>query len=231
MFPSLDFLLKKGVGSRIMVILESFPFFMTGKLVDVDPDTVAVEAQEGVPIQLVGHTFHISQASIAAFFIEEKGFPIPRLEPTGDDHIRKADHDSDLVEEVKEVLSRAVGEIKEMLGEAVKKAQEMPDEPAREMEGDVHQAESSMTDAERKYVGQDVLLVLRPRQLSILGQVFRPIIVAKLEKVGPDFVFLKDVNIRFSNAPDFVFPLPLVVPKRQIALFLPFERHMQFPLV
>lgn len=231
MFPSLDFLLRKGIGSRIVVILDSFPFFMTGKLVDIDPGVVAIEAQEGIPIQLVGRTFYITQASIAAFFIEEKGFPIPHLEPTNDGSMEKSKHDPDLVEEVKEVLGKAVGEIREMLTEVVGDSKGALGEAVEEMRRDQNAAEIELTDVESKCMGRDVLFVLRPRQLSILGQVCRPVIVARLEKVGSDFVFLKDVNIRFTNAPDFVFPLPLVVPKQQIALFLPFERQTQFPLV
>lgn len=231
MVPSLNLLLKKGIRSRILVMLESFPFFMTGKLVDVKPDTVVIEAQEGIPIQLVGRTFHISQANIAAFFIENKEFPIPILESTGGDHTEKEQHEPNLIKEVTEILNEAVGEMKDMLNEAVREMRGMPNETTGEVKKDVNETHITLTDILEKHTGQDVLFVLRPKQLSILGQVFRPIIVAKLDMVGLDFVFLKDVNIRFSNAPDFVFPLPLYVPKRQIALFLPFERQTQFPLV
>ncbi|MDN5347888.1 MAG: hypothetical protein PWP65_1452 [Clostridia bacterium] len=223
MFPSLDFLFRKGAGSRILVMMETFPFFMTGKLIGKETDFVMIEAQEGIPIQLVGRIFHISLANIAAFFIENREFPIPVLEPVVDTHIKEKKHDADLnkaVEEVKEVLNKAVEEIKEILDGAVWEMKEASTETEIEING-----------IEKKYIGRDILFVLRPRQLSILGQVFRPIIVAKLDKVGLDFVFLKEVNIRFSNAPDFIFPLPLFVPRQQIAIFLPFERQTQFPLV
>ncbi|MCL6557928.1 MAG: hypothetical protein K6U74_03825 [Firmicutes bacterium] len=234
MFPSLDFLFRKGIGSRTVVIMESFPFFMTGKLIGKEADIVIIEAQEGIPVQLVGRIFHISLANLAAFFIENKEFPIPVLESVGDIQIKENKHDSDLnkaVEEVKEVLNKAVGEIKEILDGAVGEMKGMFNEADGEMKEALNEAEIKITDIERRHIGRDILFVLRPRQLSILGQVFRPIIVARLEKIGLDFVFLKDVNIRFSNAPDFIFPLPLFVPRQQIAIFLPFERQTQFPLV
>lgn len=234
MFPSLDFLFRRGAGSRILVMMETFPFFMTGKLIGKEADFVIIEAQEGIPIQLVGRIFHISLANIAAFFIENKEFPIPVLEPVGDIHVKEKKHDADLnkaVEEVKEVLNKAVEEIKEILDGAVWEMKGMSNEADGEMKEASIDIETEIDGIEKRYIGRDILFVLRPRQLSILGQVFRPIIVAKLDKVGPDFVFLKDVNIRFSNAPDFIFPLPLFVPKKQIAIFLPFERQTQFPLV
>ena len=234
MLPFLDFLFKKGIGSRITVILESFPFFMTGRLTGIEADIVIIEAQEGIPAQLAGRIFHIKKANIAAFFIEDKEFPIPVLESTGNVHMEKDKHDLDLnkpAEEVREALNKAVGEIKEILNETVGEIKEMLGEFGGEAKEAWNEADTKITDLEKKHVGRDILFVLHPKQLSILGQVFRPIIVARLEKVGVDFVFLKNVNIRFSNAPDFVFPLPLFVPKQQIALFLPFERQTQFPLV
>lgn len=61
--------------------------------------------------------------------------------------------------------------------------------------------------------GQDVLFVLSPQQLSILGQVCRPIMVATLKVAKKDYVYLENVNVRFSSAPEFVFPVPLYVPR------------------
>lgn len=234
MSPHLDAVFQRGRGSRTVVILESFPFFMTGRLLGKEGDIVIIEAQEGVPIQLVGRVFHIRLGGIAAFFIENEECPIPVLEPGKRLTVEKQEPELDLnraVEEVKKALHGAVEEIKAMLGEAVGEKREGPFGPAGEMKKFPDEAYLKTAELELRHLERDVLFVLRPKQLSILGQVFRPIMVARLEKIGVDFVFLKNVNIRFSNAPDFIFPLPLFVPKNQIALFLPFEREVQFPLV
>lgn len=68
MSKSMNLVLEKGICSRVMVMLESFPFFMTGRLVAVHPGrwptwwgSVVIEAQEGVPVQLAGRAFHISR--------------------------------------------------------------------------------------------------------------------------------------------------------------------------
>lgn len=188
MSRSLKGLLEKGVGRRIAVILETFPFFMTGKITGVKPGVVVIGAQEGIPIELVGHKFNINVASLAAFWIEDDDHPIPVLDSLV--HI-KTGRDRDL---------------------------------------DLHCTLDSLEDRLEDFEGKDVLFALRPRQLSILGQVFRPILVARLKKAEDDYVYLKDVNIRFTNAPDFVFPLPLYIPNSQIALFLPFDRKIQFSL-
>ncbi len=234
MLPNLDAVFQRGRGSRTVVILESFPFFVTGRLLGKEADIVTVEAQEGVPIQLVGRVFHIRLGGIAAFFIENEECPIPLLEPGKSLAVEKQGPELDLntaVREVKKALHGAVEEIRAMFGEAVGEKREAPFEPAAEMKKFPDHGYIKTAELELRHLKKDVLFVLRPKQLSILGQVFRPIMVARLENIGVDFVFLKNVNIRFSNAPDFVFPLPLFVPKNQIALFLPFEREIQFPLV
>lgn len=189
---------KKNIGARIVVLLESFPFFMTGKIAGIEPGVVVIGAQEGIPIQLVGRNFKISIPNIAAFFIEDDEHPIPVLDSF-----------------------QSLAEIQLSNDTALDK---------HDVIIDLDDAGVEIKESLKELEGQDVLFVLRPRQLSILGQVFRPILVARLRKAGQDFVFLKDVNIRFSNAPDFVFPLPLFVPNRQIAAFLPFDRQVQFPL-
>lgn len=188
MSKSLGELFEEGIGSRIAVLLETFPFFMTGKIVTVKPGIVVIGAQEGVPIQLVGHKFNINISSIAAFYIEDKDHPIPVLD--------------------------SLVPIKKGKGQDI----------------DLDCTDDDLEERLEDYEGKDVLFVLRPKQLSILGQVFRPILVAKLKKAEDDYVYLKDVNIRFTNAPDFLFPLPMYIPNRQIALFLPFDRHTQFSL-
>lgn len=85
-------------------------------------------------------------------------------------------------------------------------------------------------DSLRTLKGKDVLFVLLPSSLSILGQVFRPILVARMKEIGCDFILVDNVNLRMSNAPDFVFPLPLYIPTRQIAAYTPFDRKVFFSL-
>jgi hypothetical protein len=75
-----------------------------------------------------------------------------------------------------------------------------------------------------------ILFVLLPEMLLILGQSFRPIMVARLASVQQDFCLLTGVNIRFSSAPEWIFPTPLYVPTDQIGVFLPFRRGILFPL-
>ncbi|MCL6581748.1 MAG: hypothetical protein K6U08_09080, partial [Firmicutes bacterium] len=78
--------------------------------------------------------------------------------------------------------------------------------------------------------GRVVLFILRPDVLAILGQAFRPVIVAKLKEAHQDYTLLDRVNIRFSSAPQWVFPTPLYIPNDQIALFVPFGYNVFFPL-
>ena len=82
----------------------------------------------------------------------------------------------------------------------------------------------------KNLTGKTVLFVLKPKQLSILGQVFRPILCAKVKIVAKDFVVLENVNIRMSHAPEFVFPTPLYIPIKQIASYTPFDCNISFPL-
>lgn len=80
-------------------------------------------------------------------------------------------------------------------------------------------------------LGRDVLLVLRPDRLHLLGSVFRPLLVGRVGAVQPGLVWLDAPNLRLPTAPDFVFPLPLAVPLGQIGSFAPLSRDVQFPLV
>lgn len=79
-------------------------------------------------------------------------------------------------------------------------------------------------------LGRDVLLVLKPDRLHLLGSVFRPILVGRVGAVQPGLVWLDRPNLRLPYAPDFVFPLPLAVPLGQIGSFTPLPRDVQFPL-
>ena len=73
------------------------------------------------------------------------------------------------------------------------------------------------------YVGKIILIELKARQLSILHQTFRPIMVATLKEVDHGYVELTKVNIKMQNAPEFIFPTDLSVPINQIAWYMPFD--------
>ena len=79
-------------------------------------------------------------------------------------------------------------------------------------------------------LGRELLISLKASQLSILNQTFRPLLVAKLEKVDDKYIYLACVNIRMQNAPEFVFPTPLIVPIEQIAWYMEFDRSIRFSL-
>ena len=73
------------------------------------------------------------------------------------------------------------------------------------------------------YVGKIILIELKARQLSILHQTFRPIMVATLKEVDHGYVELTKVNIKMQNAPEFIFPTDLSVPINQIAWYMSFD--------
>lgn len=79
------------------------------------------------------------------------------------------------------------------------------------------------TDLLDYYRNKELLFSLKPAQLSILNQTFRPLMVAILDDVTSDYVYLKHVNIKMQNAQEFVFPTPLIIPIKQIAWFMEFD--------
>ena len=81
------------------------------------------------------------------------------------------------------------------------------------------------------YMGQSLLIVLNDDQLNILNQVFRPIFCGFVEEVTDEYVVLHKVNIKMSNAPEFVFPTPLIIPLMKIVWFTPFYPSVRFSLM
>lgn len=75
-----------------------------------------------------------------------------------------------------------------------------------------------------------VMFILRPTQLNILGQVFRPIFTGNIQQITDQFVVLNKVNIKMSNSPEFIFPTSLVIPLNQIVTFFEFNPNERFPL-
>lgn len=82
----------------------------------------------------------------------------------------------------------------------------------------------------RVYEGQSLLIVLDDNQLNILNQVFRPIFCGIVAEVTDEYVMLERVNIKMSNAPEFVFPTPLIIPLINIVWFTPFDPSIRFSL-
>ena len=82
----------------------------------------------------------------------------------------------------------------------------------------------------RELLGQSILIVLAPNQLNILNQVFRPIMCGKLVEVSNQYIKLERVNIKMSNAPEYIFPTPLIIPLVQLIWYMPFNCNTRFPL-
>ena len=81
-----------------------------------------------------------------------------------------------------------------------------------------------------KYLYENVMVVLKANQLNILNQVFRPIMVGKLVEVCDDYALFEQVNIKMNQAPEFIFPTPLMIPLNQIAWYMPFDPAVRISL-
>ena len=82
-----------------------------------------------------------------------------------------------------------------------------------------------------EHMGESALIVLDAAQLNILNQVFRPIMCGQIIEVGSEYVVLHNVNIKMSNAPEFIFPTDLVIPLVNVVWFLaPYDCSVRFSL-
>jgi len=81
-----------------------------------------------------------------------------------------------------------------------------------------------------KYLCENVMVVLKANQLNILNQVFRPIMVGKLAEVCAEYALFEQVNIKMNQAPEFIFPTPLMIPLNQIAWYMPFDPAVRISL-
>lgn len=81
-----------------------------------------------------------------------------------------------------------------------------------------------------KHLCENVMVVLKANQLNILNQVFRPIMVGNLVDITNEFVVLEKVNIKMNQAPEFIFPTPLMIPLNQIAWYMPFDPAVRISL-
>lgn len=65
------------VGYRIIVMTGAFPFFVVGRLIKVESDTIHVMSEFGVPAPLKDQEFAIQLEHIATFYAEEVEGEIP----------------------------------------------------------------------------------------------------------------------------------------------------------
>ena len=80
-------------------------------------------------------------------------------------------------------------------------------------------------------IDQEILLVTDSKQLSILGQTFRPIFTGTVSAVTNGYITLDPVIIKMHNAQFYQFPTPLSFPIEHIAIFTPFDPKRRIPLV
>ena len=68
-----------GVGNKILVMTEAFPFFVVGTLEEAEATQIYVRSEFGVPAPLKNQVFCIQLEHISAFFVEEVPGQIPTI--------------------------------------------------------------------------------------------------------------------------------------------------------
>ncbi len=71
----------------------------------------------------------------------------------------------------------------------------------------------------KKLLGEEILVITKPVQLNLLGQVFRPIFTGTISEVHEGHVTLSPVIIKMINAPFYNFPFPLSIPFEQLVSY------------
>ena len=61
---------KLSLGNKVLIMMSAFPFFVVGTLIDVEPDTIHVITEFGVPGPLKNQEFAIQFEHISAFYAE-----------------------------------------------------------------------------------------------------------------------------------------------------------------
>lgn len=69
--------LSLSVGKRVLIMTGAFPFFLVGRLIAAEPDTIHVITEFGVPAPLKNQEFAIQLEHIAVFYAEEREGEIP----------------------------------------------------------------------------------------------------------------------------------------------------------
>lgn len=77
MNQSLSEKLSLSVGKRVLVMTSAFPFFLVGKLILVEPDTIHVITEFGVPAPLKNQEFAIQIEHLSAVYAEQNEGEIP----------------------------------------------------------------------------------------------------------------------------------------------------------
>ena len=69
--------LSLSIGNRVLVMTGAFPFFVVGRLIAVESDTIHVISEFGVPGPLKDQEFAIQLEHISTFYAEESEGDIP----------------------------------------------------------------------------------------------------------------------------------------------------------
>ena len=69
--------LSLSIGNRVLVMTGAFPFFVVGRLIAVESDTIHVISEFGVPGPLRNQEFAIQLEHIATLYAEEAEGEIP----------------------------------------------------------------------------------------------------------------------------------------------------------
>lgn len=67
------------IGQRILVLIESYPFFYVGRLTKVESDTIFIHVEFGNVPELDNVTLGTHVDNIQVYFVETPQFPIPDL--------------------------------------------------------------------------------------------------------------------------------------------------------
>lgn len=65
------------IGNKVLIMMSAFPFFIVGTLITVEPNTLHVRTEFGVPGPLKNQEFAIQFEHISAFYAEINQGEIP----------------------------------------------------------------------------------------------------------------------------------------------------------
>jgi len=195
-------------GRRGLFVLGSFPFFLIGKIRSAGMGTLTVRIEEGTSRELEGLEIVISVADIVMFHVETYPGQIPSLAGSS---------------------NAAAGSGPAAAAAPGAEPGEQPDIPDERVLGR-SSSDPGMACGLAKCGGKNLTLVLRPTQVNMLGQVFRPIVAGRVRLLRPHLVLLNPAILKIPTAPDHRFPTPLAIPLNQIASVLPLAGDAVYPL-
>ncbi|MDP2872260.1 MAG: hypothetical protein Q8P31_06970 [Bacillota bacterium] len=191
---------ERMVGRRALFVLGSFPYFLMGSVLDAGIGTVKVRIEEGTSRELQGLDLVLMVADIVMFHVERYPGEIPSLE---NPPVTGATAPAPSREPQVDIVSGRALSQSSCPGVACELA---------------------------KRGGKEVTLVLKPAQVNLLGQVFRPIVGGRVRLLRPHLVLLDPAVLKIPTAPNHHFPTPLAIPLGQIAGILPLAGDALFPL-